>query len=95
MATRSSILAWKILSRGAWRATVHGTAKRLSPPQLRGLTRSGCLIKIPFLLEVEMSSFYFFNPSFLSPFTSWESTGIFFITVERFLGSISSALASP
>ena len=28
MATRSSILAWRIpMDRGAWRATVHGVAK--------------------------------------------------------------------
>ena len=27
MATHSSILAWRILDRGAWRATVHGVAK--------------------------------------------------------------------
>ena len=27
MATHSSILAWRIIDRGAWRATVHGIAK--------------------------------------------------------------------
>ena len=27
MATHSSILAWKIPQKGAWRATVHGIAK--------------------------------------------------------------------
>ena len=31
MATHSSILAWRILmDRGAWQATVHGIAKRLT-----------------------------------------------------------------
>ena len=31
MATRSSILAWRILKdRGAWQATVHGLAKSLT-----------------------------------------------------------------
>ena len=37
MATRSSILAWRIpMDRGAWRATVHGVAK--SQTQLNWLS---------------------------------------------------------
>ena len=30
VATHSSILAWEILARGAWQATVHGVAKSLT-----------------------------------------------------------------
>ena len=30
MATHSSVLAWKIMDRGAWRAAVHGVAKSLA-----------------------------------------------------------------
>ena len=29
MATHPRILAWRILDRGAWRATVHGVAEKL------------------------------------------------------------------
>ena len=30
MATHSSILAWNLMDRGAWQATVHGTTKNLT-----------------------------------------------------------------
>ena len=39
MATRSSILAWRVPCRGAWRATVHGVTQSLSMHTLRAKRR--------------------------------------------------------
>ena len=44
MATHSSILAWRIMDRGAWRATVHGVAK--SRARLKRLSTHTHFIKV-------------------------------------------------